>query len=183
MVLGSLRDVVRDYIFRYRNRSNDELDFFQTMRSLNEAIQKAAMAELEDGKRHDHQWRIPAAVLARAGKALLAKGDQISMCTSFESLIELVETTVGSIRGFGELAIYDTAVRIGVRLGIEPEFVYLHRGTRQGAIALGFASSRKQLKVSELPAEFAKLRPREIEDCLCIYSSELAHLKRAPSHE
>lgn len=178
MVLHSFKEVVQDYIARYRDRANDELASLQMLNSLEEAIERAARAEVEGGKKHDHQWRIPEAVLARAGKELLAKRPQISKCTGFDSLIELVETTAGSIRGFGELAIYDTAVRIGARLGMEPEFVYLHRGTRKGAKALGLASGGKYLKLSELPAEFTKLRPHEIEDCLCIYASELSRLKR-----
>lgn len=178
IVLRSFKDVVQDYIARYRDRANNELASFEMLNSLEEAIERAARAEVEGGKKHDHQWRIPEAVLARAGKELLAKRAQISKCTGFDSLIELVETTAGSIRGFGELAIYDTAVRIGARLGMEPEFVYLHRGTRKGAKALGLASGGKYLKLSELPAEFTKLRPHEIEDCLCIYASELSRLKR-----
>ncbi|CAI4031707.1 Exodeoxyribonuclease V beta chain [Nitrospira tepida] len=179
MVLHSFKEVVQDYIARYRDRANNELASFQMLNSLDEAVERAARAEVDGGRKHDHQWRIPEAVLARAGKELLAKRAQIRKCTGFDSLIELVETTAGSIRGFGELAIYDTAVRIGARLGMEPEFVYLHRGTRKGAKALGLASGGKYLKVGELPAEFTKLRPHEIEDCLCIYAKELARLKRA----
>lgn len=179
IVLRSFKDVVQDYIARYRDRANSEVASFQRLKSLDEAIERAARAEVEGGKKHDHQWRIPEAVLARVGKELLAKRAQISKCTGFDSLIELVETTAGSIRGFGELAIYDTAVRIGARLGMEPEFVYLHRGTRKGAKALGLPSGGKYLKAGELPAEFTKLRPHEIEDCLCIYAKELARLKRA----
>lgn len=182
VVLRSFNEVVQDYIDRYRARANQELSFFRRLNSLDEAIEKAANADGKDGGMHDHQWRIPETVLARAGKELLAKRAQISKCTGFDSLIELVETTAGSIRGFGELAIYDTAVRIGARLGMEPEFVYLHRGTRKGAKALGLTSRGKYLKVGELPAEFTKLKPHEIEDCLCIYARELACLKRAPSH-
>jgi hypothetical protein len=51
-------------------------------------------------------------------------------------LIELVEKIIGSIHGIGELAIYDTAVRIGARFGVEAEDAYMHRGTRDGAKAL-----------------------------------------------
>lgn len=178
VVLRSFNEVVQDYIDRYRAGANQELSFFRRLNSLDEAIEKAAKAEVEGGRKYGHQWRIPAAVLARACRALLAKRAQISECTIFERLIELVEATAGSIRGFGELAIYDTAVRIGARLGIEPEFVYLHRGTRNGAKALGLASGGKYLKVGELPPEFTKLRPHEIEDCLCIYAAELSRLKR-----
>jgi len=174
MVLHSFKEVVQDYIARYRDRANDELASFQMLNSLDEAIERAARAEVEGGKKHDHQWRIPAPTLGRAAKALLSARGLISKCTSFERLIELVEAMIGSIKGIGELAIYDTALRIGARLGIEPDYIYLHRGTRKGAKALGFASRRKYLEVTELPGEFARLKPHEIEDCLCIYASELS---------
>jgi len=178
-VLRSFKDVVQHYIKRYRARANHELSFFRRINSLDEAIEKAANAEGQDGKKYDHQWRIPAPTLDRAAKALLTVAAQISNCTSFESLIELVEATAGRIEGFGELAIYDATLRIGARLGVEPKYVYLHRGTRKGAKALGLASHRKYLEVTELPGEFARLKPREIEDCLCIYARELSRLKRA----
>lgn len=179
IALRSFKDVVQDYINQYRAKANDELSFFRKVNSLDEAIEKAANAEGEDGKKYGHQWRIPPATLGRAAKALLTVGAQISNCTSFESLIELVEATAGRIEGFGELAIYDTTLRIGAWFGVEPKYVYLHRGTRKGAKALGLASHRKCLEVTELPGEFAKLKPREIEDCLCIYTEVLSRLRRA----
>ena len=37
----------------------------------------------------------------------------------------------------GELVVYDTALRIGARFGLEPEKVYVHRGTREGVRKLG----------------------------------------------
>ena len=40
------------------------------------------------------------------------------------------------VKGFGELSIYDTAVRIGAHLRIEPDKVYLHAGAREGIKAL-----------------------------------------------
>ena len=181
-VLLSFADVVQDYIRQYRANAGRELAFYRGMNSLDQAIEKAGNAECEDGTKYDHQWRIPTPTLARAAKALLAKRAEISKCSNFQNLIDLVKGTLGPMKGIGELALYDTALRIGARLEIEPEYVYLHRGTRKGAKALGLASRHKYLKVSELPKEFARLKPREIEDCLCIYAIELSRLKRASDH-
>ena len=69
--------------------------------------------------------------------------------------------------------VYDTALRIGAKLGLEPEVVYLHRGTRSGMKALGLDVGRPFIEVDELPQALRSLRPHEIEDCVCIYKSEL----------
>ena len=97
---------------------------------------------------------------------------------SFEELHALLEETIGDVQGIGELMVYDTALRIGDRLGVTPRFVYLHAGTRAGALALGQDASRKRLSPEELPATFRRLTPREIEDCLCIYKEAIARVSR-----
>ena len=85
---------------------------------------------------------------------------------------------IGGIHGIGELAVYDIACRIGAFLGLSPERVYLHAGTREGARALGLrgASVRKM----DLPRAFGRLSPGEIEDCLCIYNADIRRLTAAP---
>lgn len=174
----SIKEIVRDYIDRYRANADREIAFFRKMHSIEEAIEKAAKAECETGGKHDHQWRIPPSILGRAAKALLDNRAEIRKCRSFENLMKLVETTIGRIPGIGEMAIYDTAHRIGANMGLYPERIYLHRGTRDGAKALGLGSSRAYLNVSELPREFERLRPREIEDCLCIYKNALLRIQQ-----
>jgi hypothetical protein len=71
------------------------------------------------------------------------------------------------------LAVYDTATRVGAFLRLQPKRVYLHAGTRQGARALGFRK-RESLSARELPKALRRLSPDEIEDCLCIYKSQVA---------
>ena len=60
----------------------------------------------------------------------------------------------------------------------EPDRVYLHSGTREGARALGLAAERSFLPMDELPPELRRLKPREVEDLLCIYKGELKRLTR-----
>src|SRR5947209_1643932 len=52
-----------------------------------------------------------------------------------------------------------------------------HRGAGKGAKALGFPS-RDTLAPTDLPAAFGRLRPYEVEDCLCIYKDALARIAR-----
>ena len=79
------------------------------------------------------------------------------------------------IKGIRALTIYDTPIRIGAFVKLQPERVYLHAGTKEGAKALGFYS-RETLAVSELPKMFSRLTPAEIEDCLCIYKDVIAKI-------
>jgi hypothetical protein len=57
---------------------------------------------------------------------------------------------------------------------LEPDRIYLHAGTREGARALGLGGTA--LSKSELPKAFHRLSPGEIEDCLCIYKDDLRRL-------
>lgn len=138
---------------------------------------------------------LPAA-LQEGARLLLANADYVKAAPTFDELIDLVERIAGPVSTFGELAIYDTARRIGTHLGLEPEKVYLHRGTRTGANALGRAwlgrdgkrqagpwRGQPSLEMSELPAELTELTPGEVEDALCIYKSVLQKMARGEGIE
>ena len=72
-----------------------------------------------------------------------------------------------------------SASRIGAKLNLFPEKVYLHAGTRLGARSLGLPNVPR-LSVSEFPKEFRALKPHEIEDALCIFKDEFALFRRIP---
>jgi hypothetical protein len=81
------------------------------------------------------------------------------------------------VDGIGELYIYDTALRIGAKLNLLPSRIYLHAGARVGARALGFAGRLKYIELRDLPKEFQKLEPHEIEDVLCIFKDKLKQME------
>lgn len=168
-----LRDIVADYIRCCREGAEQEQRWFAIQRTLEEAVSRAALAVSPSGKRLSHQRRIPQAVLAESRRRLDAALPALSNAQSFEVLHETVATVIGSIPGIGELTIYDTALRIGAKLQLEPTVVFLHAGTRAGARCLGLSVSRKFIPVVEFPRVFQKLKPQEIEDVLCIYKGEL----------
>ncbi|NDV85038.1 hypothetical protein, partial [Bacteroides sp. 51] len=63
------------------------------------------------------------------------------------------------IKGIGPLAIYDAAIRLGIYRGIQPEVIYLHRGSLQGAIKLlgkirSSTIKREDLRFCPLKAHF-----------------------------
>lgn len=167
----TLDEVVDDYIREYRGSARKEMRFFEIQRSASEAIRKAALCELPNGKRHPHQRRIPWALLEQAEGRLQAIGRKLGKAGSFAALRQAVEYEIGSLKGIGALTVYDIAHRIGAHFRRVPERVYLHAGTKIGAQVFGISGDSFDPTV--LPKPFARLAPSEIEDCLCIYKDEL----------
>ena len=91
--------------------------------------------------------------------------------------MERLNNAVRSVRGIGELYVYDTALRIGAHLRLLPRQVYLHTGTRVGARALGLDDRTTSVSLSHLPVGLRPLQPHEVEDVLCIYNDWLATAK------
>jgi hypothetical protein len=109
----------------------------------------------------------------------VANHDWLASTETFEELHERLASL--RFKGIGPLIIYDTAYRLGARLGLEPRLVYLHRGTLEGAVFLGFSRKLKTLEPGQLPPAFRALRPYEIEDCLCMYKKDIARVVAAPA--
>src|SRR5262249_27216325 len=86
---------------------------------------------------------------------------------------DLISKEISDIHGIGELTIYDTALRIGAKLDLEPTVVFLHGGTRKGARALGLDWHKEFIARDAFPSEFQPLSASEIEDVLCIYKEQL----------
>jgi hypothetical protein len=168
----NLSDIVRHYIKYYRECNRVELDWFRNQISLEDTIRIAALAD-NRGKRFRHQTRIPVKTLEKAKEILSLLTGEIKRCNNFDELLNLVEANLKDIRGVGELYYYDTSLRIGAKLDLLPEKVYLHSGTRIGARILGYNPKSRYLETGSLPNEFQALAPHEIEDILCIYKDEL----------
>lgn len=172
----SLSDVIDDYIRGHRVPAAAEMDFFHNA-SLPVAIEYAALYKLADGHRHPHSYRRQLPALEEAYRRLRAIPGEMRKCSSFEALHDLIEREIGGIDDIGPLTVYDVATRIGAHLQLEPEKVYLHSGTREGARALGLGARRKTLEPADLPVELRRLSAREIEDCLCIYKDYLGSFR------
>lgn len=177
---GNLDSIVERYIARKRDGALDELKDFQHQPSFRDCVRQAGLARRPDGKRLDHQRRIRPDALRAFAHLLARKERAMRSCQTFEELHSLIGKESRKLWKSAELTVYDTALRIGAYLKLEPQEVYLHRGTREGARALGFDGDRKSIRPDELPREFRCLKPREIEDCLCIYKE---HIKRIASSD
>lgn len=170
---GNFDRVVHDYRQNHEQNANRLLDYYGSLPSYEEAAEVIGLAKLPSGRRHPHQRRLKSEVLQKVHHALLDAENRMESCSSFEELFDTVRETIGGIWGVGELMVYDTANRLGAYFGLEPEAIYLHRGTREGAEAIGIDPGRKKVEVSELPEPLQNLQPHELEDCLCIYKEEL----------
>jgi hypothetical protein len=173
----TLEGIVAAYLRDHADGEAHYLRFYQIQKTLPDAITKAALAELPNGGRFSQQWRIPGSVLAQARDALL-KLDYSTVLT-FAELYEKVAIALRPIRGIGLLTMYDTAHRLGAYLKLSPEDVYLHAGVRVGAQALGLGDWKSKLPMAAFPPAFQKLRPEQVEDCLCIYKSQLQTWRQA----
>lgn len=162
-------------IYKRKNKPNLDrmLDYYKSLESLEEVIKNATLAIGPGGKRHPHQWRIKKIVLEKAANRLLDGVNEINNCNSFEDIIKLAEEKTKDLKGFGELAIYDTSLRIGAKKDIYPSKVFVHAGTRKGCKALGLDDKLKTLTVQNFPEPIKDLQPHEIEDFLCIYKDEV----------
>lgn len=164
--------MVRTYITQIRPRTEAELEWFRSQPSVRAAIERAALAVNSRGQRYSHQRRLRRETLEQVCEIHCEFEPPIRRVKNFDELFDMVDLALQHVTGVGELYVYDTSLRLGARLGLEPTKVYLHSGTRVGARALGFDGRARALAISELPAAFYELRPHEIEDVLCIFKDK-----------
>lgn len=171
------RTVIRHYNSHHRPNEQGELNWFRRQSSLEDAISVAAKAENECGLRYSHQCRITRKALQDANSLVLERHDELQESKSFHDVWLIVKGTLEVVAGIGDLYIYDTALRIGAKLNLLPERIYLHAGTRRGARAFGLVTQQKEwLEPNELPKALRDLPAHEVEDILCIYRNKtLSH--------
>ncbi len=140
-----------------------------SQRTIAAAAKTAASAIDTHGRKHPHQYRLQPQVLAHFGDEIAALV-QKRKYTEFHQLLTDVATVARSIRGIGRVAVYDTSLRLGFKLGLRPDRVYLHAGTRQGAQFYGIQHANPDFILqSELPVAFDGMPPHDVEDFLCLY--------------
>lgn len=144
--------------------------------NIDKAIKLAAKARNNKNEKHPHQHRIPPSKLNVFCDKILERKNQIIQLLDFSSLIGIIDTC--KFKGIADLTVYDTALRLGNFLKIYPKKVYLHRGTKEGAVNLLGKINKRCITLDELPTTFRdnKLTASEIEDLLCIYKKRLKTL-------
>jgi hypothetical protein len=167
-----LKTLVDEYQGKYWRNLDDHLDYYTEL-DEETAIRKAVTAELRNGKRDAHQRRLKKVVMLDVADRIQESVDEMRSQSTFDDLLKFIGSK--RVPGFGQLAIYDTALRLGRRLGNKmPETVYLHAGVRHGAAALvNLEPNQKALSPDKLPKPLRQLPPYHIEHFLCIYKDRL----------
>jgi hypothetical protein len=167
-----LAALVDRYADELRPSACQRLSFYANQPSLVDVLAVVRTWRDEDGNVEQRQRRLPQAVRDRAAERLadldLADADR------FRDVFARVQEMLAGIRGLGEVALYDVALRLGAMLGLPPENVYLHGSSREGARALGIRTGERSLPRDAFPPELARLHAWEIEAFLCHYKVELA---------
>jgi hypothetical protein len=172
-------EIIEHYFWHGRLKALEEIEWMQASDDLPAAIKQATASVQDNGRLFFHQRWLDEEAAARASATLLECLGEIDGTRDFHELFLLVEQLVGEIKGLKEMFVYDVAFRIGAHLRRWPTRVYLHRGTRAGAIALGFDGALPWLEVRQFPREFHILEAYLIENLLCIHKTELALAHRA----
>lgn len=116
--MSTLTDIRDDYIRRFRPRARAEAEHF-ARGPAEQRVRIAALARRADGRKHKHQWRISPALLEKFAERLIGRLDEIKRASSFAILLAIVDAA--KLKGVSELAVYDTAVRIGAGQGLNPQ--------------------------------------------------------------
>ena len=155
------------------------LDFYGNLPDWKTAVEEAGWFHFDaSGRCHDHQYRIYRPAKDQFLNDLRKNSAAIQNSANFEELYENIER-FSKKSGIGELAVYDTAMRLGAFLekhkggSFKPQKVFLHNGAMKGAKVL-FGRRLLVRPCSRMPlSAFAELFPQkeawEVEEILCIY--------------
>jgi len=171
--------IVQDYIQHVRQRACEHLAFYAGQPSLGDALDVVATWRNPEGKIERHQRRLRRDVKRVAGE--LIRQLELRAATSFEAVFQRVQEALGGVNGAGDLVVYDVALRLAAVLGLPPQRVYLHRGSRAGARALGIRTKERSLPLDAFPPEFRRLHAWEIENLLCVYKDKLSKSRNLTS--
>lgn len=165
-ILGYKRQIRKNPIFETNLSINDEFD-----RVIEEAC-------FPNGKIGIHQRRVGRKKLNEFKDVLILLEKSIKECNDFDSIYKVIFDA--KIKGIGELSVYDISFRLGKMAGVYPDKVYLHAGTRKGAVNLGIITANDKSKyidsifdknendyIERIYVELRQLEPYEIEDYLC----------------
>lgn len=142
-----------------------------------EVLDRAGRARMANGHRHPHQRRLTQQAIEGCLAGLCGIATDLERTRRFHEAFDLVQSAFRSVRGAGELAVYDATDRICARLGhVSEHVIYLHAGARVGARRLlggripnGDAWG---IMYHQVPGGFREFSTHEIEDILCLYKDD-----------
>lgn len=135
----------------------------------------------------NHIWEFNLKPALDTCNNIKANKDIILGSKSFNDIISTVYNL--KAKGCGPLGIYDLSLYIGAHLGLLPEFVYLHAGVLKAAALLVGENLKEYcyyinndkaypyISVENLPKDFNKLPPYQVEDFLDFYYKKFKNKK------
>lgn len=175
------------------------LSFYKELPNLTEVIVYASDGifmltnnGIEYFIRHNHQEvffdnkgnqrGVPFEISKKVRDNLIKRINEILKLNTFDEVFQIVSEC--KVKGFGELSIYDTTIRIASYLNLEPDKIYLHAGARRGLEILeekGYfehGSSKKiYIEIKELPKQMQQLKATETEHLLCSMKEKITNLE------
>lgn len=139
----------------------------------------------EPPKIHDHQKKFGVAKHIPEAYKVLSTVDFSNHADDFETLYTFIKDTLKDVKGLGNLAYYDMALRIGWNLPrrVTPRaYVYLHSGAKTGAkLILGADRLSWRVPVEVLTSchKTGPLKePRHLEDFCCLWHIKNSNKKK-----
>ena len=178
--MKSYTDIYNDYLANVYPCAEEEYSWYKKADNLRDAVKKAFLSRNKNGEVEDHQagYGIPKCLPLAAEIALEHfDAECITGFDNFKTIDQFVRSVRKEVKGFGELANYDVAMRIAHYVGCgELQVVYLHAGVKTGCRALGLnVKNRRIIPVEEFPVPFNQLSGDHLENLLCIYKEVLAN--------
>ncbi len=163
--------LVSEYLDLYGD-SYEEEDLWWGNKELtwDEAISRAWMSRLQNGKMHGHQCLV-ANKLPEGLTISRIDNKQKEDFKDFQNLYDWVKSVTFRVKGLGATTAYDVARRLGAWLGLKPIMVYLHAATSAGAKKFGIKGDITSL--SKFPKEIQYLDATHVENFLCIYKDHI----------
>ncbi|WP_461255906.1 hypothetical protein [Treponema sp. R80B11-R83G3] len=169
--INCYKTLIAEYLEKYSNICCwDFIEYTIEQNCLKNAIRIAVMSKNRNGNLCPHQRHINKDVYDNFFQNLLKVQEKIENSKSFDELINII--TDNKVTGAGELFCYDVALRIGYKLKLLPEKIYIHAGTRKGLKnLLNINNSVKTINKHDLPEPFCscELTPVQLEDFFCVY--------------
>lgn len=178
MMNNTLSLIINDYKEKRIQYPDTWIAHCASLEVIDDVIFNAALSLDHLGRKNGHQRRLRRIDLEKFAINIIDKKEELYTLKKFSDLLVYIEGC--KVKGIGELACYDTAYRIGAKLKIHPDKIYLHAGTRIGAERLLNKKIReKSISRDLLPFPFQdeNLTNAEIEDILCIYKDSFSEIR------
>jgi hypothetical protein len=203
----TLQDLIKDYNSNHKDElenrgiylnSLTEDDFFKSVRDFGRVVYKGKSKLLSHFK--NNRWyntyqttydlncvQLRDAFIEEIRKKNILTDQNLKTFNQVFQSIEAIYSDLHKrgLKGANQMTKYDIACYIGFRKGLNPLNVYVHRGVRDGAFALGLVRYKTKTQIMELMNIFKEIpalselgEAMYVEDFLCRYKKQLKEINK-----